>query len=214
MVRIESFDKYSEEYDNWFVKNQKIYLTELNAIKSLVSSNEFSVEIGLGTARFAVPLGIKVGIDPSIKMLEISRKRGIKVCKGMAEQLPFKDKIFDLVLFVTTICFVDDLEESFKEAYRVLKKDGFIIVGFVDKESILGKFYQSKRDKSKFYKDASFYSVKVVINFLKKTNFKNFVIRQTVFPRQTGKIDTVEEGYGKGSFVIIKAKKQNCQKAS
>ena len=214
MAKIESFEKYSKEYDKWFIKNQDIYLAELNAIKRLVPSDKLGVEIGVGTGRFALPLGIKVGVEPSKKMAEMSRKRGIQVYEGVAEQLPFNDKIFDLVLMITTICFVDDLEKSFKEVYRVLKTDGFIIVGFVDKESELGKRYQLKRKKSKFYEDATFYSVKEVINFLRKTNFENVVIRQTVFSSQTDKIDSVEDGYGKGSFVIIKAKKQSNLKES
>ena len=208
MAKIESFNKHSKEYDEWFIKNQNIYLAELNAIKSLVPSDKFGVEIGVGTGRFALPLGIKVGIDPSEKMAEISRRRGIQVYEGTAEQLPYNNETFDFVLLVTTICFVDDLEESFKEAYRVLKNEGFIIVGFVDKESELGKRYQLNRKKSKFYKDATFYSAKEVIEFLKKTNFENVVIRQTVFPSWAGRIDSVEDGYGKGSFVIIKAIKQ------
>jgi ubiquinone/menaquinone biosynthesis C-methylase UbiE len=208
MLRIESFEKYSKDYDEWFIKNQDIYLAELNVIKSLVPSGKYGVEIGVGTGRFALPLGIKVGVEPSEKMTQISRNRGIQVYEGVAEQLPFNDETFDFVLFVTTICFVDDLEKSFKEAYRVLKTDGFIIVGFVDKDSELGKRYKLKREKSKFYKDAIFYSAKEVIDFLRKTNFENVVIRQTIFPSWTGRIDSVEDSYGKGSFVIIKAIKQ------
>jgi len=80
-------------------------------------------------------------------MTEISKKHGIKVYEGVAERLPLGDKTFDFVLFVTTICFVDDLTKSFQEAHRVLKTDGFIIVGFVDKESELGIRYQLKREK-------------------------------------------------------------------
>jgi len=209
MARIESFEKYSKEYDEWFIKNQNIYLAELNAIKRLVPSDKLGVEIGIGTGRFALPLGIKVGVDPSEKMAEISRNRGIQVYRGVAEQLPFSNETFDFVLLVTTICYVDNLEESFKESYRVLQTEGFIIVGFVDKESELGKRYQSKREKSKFYKDVTFYSVKEVVGFLRKTNFENIVVRKTVVPSQTGKIDSVEGGYGKGSFVIVKAIKQS-----
>ena len=107
MVRIEPFEKYSKEYDEWFIKNQNIYLAELNAIKRFVPFDKFGVEIGVGTGRFALPLGIKVGVDPSRKMAEISRKRGIQVYEGVAEQLPFKDKIFDYILMVTTICFLE-----------------------------------------------------------------------------------------------------------
>ena len=205
MARIESFEKYSKEYDEWFIKNKKIYLAELNAVKGLVPSDKFGVEIGVGSGRFALPLGIKIGIEPSEKMAEISKNRGIQVYEGVAEQLPFNDETFDFVVLVTTICFVDDLEESFKESYRVLKSDGSIIVGFVDKESELGKRYQLKRMKSKFYKYATFYSAKEILDILRKTNFEKVIIRQTVLLSQTGRLDSVEDGYGKGSFVIIKA---------
>ena len=208
MAKIESFEKYSQEYDKWFIENQNIYLAELNAMKELVPSDRLGVEIGVGTGRFALPLGIKVGVDPSKKMAEISRNQRIQVYEAVAEQLPFNNKTFDFVLMVTTICFVDDILKSFQESYRILKNDGFIIIGFVDKESKLGKQYQLKRDKSKFYKYANFYSVNEVIDFLRKTNFENVVIKQTVFPSQTGRIDTVEDGYGEGGFVIIKAIKK------
>ncbi|GAH84795.1 unnamed protein product, partial [marine sediment metagenome] len=40
MAKIESFEKYSKEYDEWFTKNQDIYLAEFNAIKSLFSSDK------------------------------------------------------------------------------------------------------------------------------------------------------------------------------
>ena len=205
MTKIEPFEKYSKEYDEWFIRNQDIYLAELNAIKRLVPSGKFGVEIGVGSGRFALPLGVKVGVDPSKKMAEISRKKGIQVYEAVAEQLPFNDKKFDFVLMVTTICFVDDLVKSFKEAYRVLKTDGFIIVGFVDKESELGKQYQLKKEESKFYRNATFYTVKETITLLRETNFTDVVIKQTVFPGQTDKNGLIEDGYGVGSFVIIKA---------
>jgi len=205
MTKIEPFEKYSKEYDEWFIRNQDIYLAELNAIKSLISSDKFGVEIGVGSGRFALPLGIKVGVDQSKKINKKKKRRGIQVYEAVAEQLPFNDKTFDFILMVTTICFVDDLVKSFKEAYRVLKTDGFIIVGFVDKESELGKQYQLKKEESKFYRNATFYTVKETITLLRETNFTDVVIKQTVFPGQTDKIGLIEDGYGVGSFVIIKA---------
>ena len=214
MAKIESFEKYSKEYDEWFTKNHNIYLAEFNAIKSLIPSDRFGVEIGVGSGRFALPLGIKIGVEPSKKMAEISRKKGIQVYEAVAEQLPFNDKKFDFVLMVTTICFIDDLAKSFQEANRILKNDGFIVVGFVDKESELGKQYQLKREASKFYRNATFYSVKETISLLREASFTDVVIKQTVFPGRIDKIDLVENGYGKGSFVIIKAIKQTNLKES
>jgi len=67
MPRIESFEVYSQEYDNWFVRNKDIYHAEINAIKQVIPKNKKGVEIGIGTGRFALPLGIKIGVEPSKK---------------------------------------------------------------------------------------------------------------------------------------------------
>lgn len=206
MAKIESFEKYSKEYDEWFIRNQDTYQAELNAIKSFIPKNKEGIEIGVGSGRFALPLGIKIGVEPSKKMAGISRKKGIQVYEAVAEQLPFNDKKFDFVLMVTTICFVDDLAKSLQETYRILKNDGFIIIGFIDKNSALGKQYQLKRKKSKFYRYATFYSSEDIIALLKKANFTIPDIKQTVYSnKKVNEMSLIERGYGQGSFVVIKA---------
>ena len=203
MPNIQPFELYSDAYENWFVENEIIYKLELEAIKQLIPSGKFGMEVGIGSGKFAVPFGIKIGVEPSAKMAEIARARGIDVIEAVAEKLPFDDNIFDFVLFVTTICFVDDIKKSFLEARRVLKNNGSIIIGFVDKESELGKKYLVKKNKSKFYNIATFYSADEVLNYLSECGFSNFKIKQTIFPKNEKK--TVKDGYGTGSFVVIKA---------
>ncbi len=108
------------------------------------------LEVGVGSGKFAVPLGIKIGVEPAEKMAVKAEKQGIRVFRDVAEELPFSDSEFDFVLMVTTICFVEDILKSFREAFRVLKPRGCIIVGFVDKESELGKQNLDRRDTSFF----------------------------------------------------------------
>ncbi|HEB37849.1 MAG TPA: class I SAM-dependent methyltransferase [Thermoplasmatales archaeon] len=208
MPRVEPFEKFSAEYDEWFVRNRDVYQAEVDAIKDLIPSGKIGLEVGIGTGRFALPLGIKIGVEPSKRMTEIAKKRGLQVYQAVAEALPFKKESFDFILMVTTICFVDDLFKLFKEAYRVLKPKSFIVIGFVDRESELGKKYQLKREKSRFYKHAIFYSTEEVISILKELGFKVDIIRQTVFSK--GKMDMIKDGYGEGSFVVIKASKKIC----
>ena len=207
MARIKSFDIHTNEYDNWFVKNKHIYQSELNAVKYLTPTRKVGLEIGVGTGRFAAPLNIQFGLDPSEQMIKVAKNRGLKVFKGIAEQLPIKEKIVDFALMITTVCFVDDLSQSFKEVKRILKPDGSFIIGFVDKKSTLGKEYQKKRKKTKFYGDAAFYSTSKIIKCLKKTGFLNYEIIQTVFEKQNKSIQPFRAGYGEGSFVVIKSKK-------
>ena len=207
MAKTDPFEKYPIRYDNWFERNKLAYESELRAIKKLLPKNGQGMEIGVGTGRFAAPLGIKLGIDPSKRMLEIAQKRGIRVIEAVAENLPFNNNTFDFVLMVTTICFLDDIEAAFKEAYRVLRPESPLIIGFIDKNSKLGRQYQQHKNNSVFYKIANFYSVHDVISYLKKAGFGNFSFIQTLYHKlsEITEIEPPKKGYGEGSFIVIRA---------
>ncbi len=208
MAKIEPFEKFTQRYEQWFEKHYYTYISEVKAVKKLLPSGK-GIEVGVGSGRFSVPLGIKFGVEPSLKMAKISKKRGIYVVRAVAEYLPIKDRSFDFVLLVTTICFVDDLKKTFEEAKRILKKDGKIVIGFIDKNSPLGKFYQKNKEKNPFYRYAKFYSTEEVVALLKDTGFGNFSFVQTVFdlPENIKEVQPVKEGYGEGSFVVIRAQR-------
>lgn len=209
MPKISAFEKHFDRYEEWFEKNEYAYQSELDAVKLLMPKFVKGLEIGIGTGRFAVPLNIKNGVEPSYQMRKIALERGLNVVDGVAENLPFEDNSFDLVLMVTTVCFVDDVLKSFKECFRVLKNNGTILIGFVDRESTIGKIYQANKEKSLFYKEATFYSTSEIVELLYEAGFKNFNFSQTIFK----KLDEIKEkepvryGFGKGSFIVISAKK-------
>jgi ubiquinone/menaquinone biosynthesis C-methylase UbiE len=209
MPRIEPFEKYSEKYEDWFERNEFVYKSEIQAIQELFPKVKKSIEIGVGSGRFAVPLGIKTGVDPSPRMRKIAQQKGIKVIDAVAEELPFENSQFELVSMITTICFVDNLNLAFREAYRILKLGGYLIIGFVDKDSSLGKLYQQHKEKSLFYKIATFYSTKEVVYNLSRVGFKEFNFKQTIFHslNEIKNVELVKEGYGEGSFVVIRARK-------
>jgi SAM-dependent methyltransferase len=209
MTKIEPFEKFALEYDAWFDDNRFVYESELHAVKEQVPRQGEGVEVGVGSGRFAAPLGIRLGIDPSQKMRELAQSRGITAISGVAESLPFADSRFDYVLMVTMICFLDDLDLSFKEAQRVLKPGGYFIIGFIDRDSPVGKLYQQHKNESNFYHIANFYAVKEVISSLKYAGFRNLKFKQTIFQSLEGikGIEPIKEGYGEGSFVVVKALK-------
>ncbi|MCK4366517.1 MAG: class I SAM-dependent methyltransferase, partial [Thermoplasmata archaeon] len=164
--------------------------------------------------RFAEPLGIKVGVDPSAKMGEVARRRGIEIIAGVAEDLPIRDSRFDTVLLVTTVCFLDDVDKALKEAYRVLKPGGATVIGLVDKNSPLGKSYQQRKDENVFYRVAAFLSVEEVVQALERAGFKGLAFAQTIFNdlAEIRDIEPVREGYSEGSFVVVKGLKRYEQK--
>lgn len=206
MAKIEPFEKYSDDYDKWFDNHLDFYEAELEAVRQLMPpAGAEGVEVGVGSGKFAGPLGIKIGVEPSEKMASKAKLKGIDVTSGIAEQLPFCDGMFDFVLMVTTICFVDDVSQSLREAFRVLRAGGFIIIGFVDRQSELGRHYTQKKESSRFYKDAAFFSAPEVLSHLEESGFVITNVLQTLIP---GKMpQTILEGFGRGAFVVIKGRK-------
>jgi ubiquinone/menaquinone biosynthesis C-methylase UbiE len=201
------FQQFSNEYDQWFERHPKLYEAELNAVREFIRDGSNGIEIGSGTGRFSLPLKIPIGAEPSCNMAEIARSRGMRVINARAERLPFGDRSFDFTLFVTTICFLDSIEGSLREAWRITKDGGFIVVAFIDKCSLLGKLYRKRKKDSLFFGNARFYSTKQVIRHLSKVGFKDFSYRQTIITLNEDEVQMVEEGFGKGGFVVIQGKK-------
>jgi len=159
MTKTTIFDTHINQYQRWFDENNFVYQSELEAIRQLCPTQGRGVEIGIGSGLFALPLGITEGCDPSPKMRAKAVKRGLNAIDGKAEDLPYLTGSFNFALMVTTICFVDDDDhKSIQEVRRILKDKGKFIVAFVDKNSPIGKQYLKHKNKSVFYKDATFYS--------------------------------------------------------
>ena len=202
------FDRYYKKYDSWYERNNFAYLAELEVLKKVIPQASKGLEIGVGTGRFAAPLNITIGIDPSHNMLKIASQRGVNVRWGHGEDLVFLNDSFDYVAIIITICFVDDPLKMLQEARRVLKKDGELILGIIDRDSFLGEFYQTK--KSIFYQEAHFFGVQESVELLKMAGFDGFACYQTLFtlPDKMKSLQEPRKGFGKGGFVVIKATKK------
>jgi len=209
MPKIGPFEKYAGRYEEWFERNRSAYQSELQAVKSLLPPRGTGIEIGVGSGRFAGPLGIQIGIEPSTAMAMVARQRGIQVVQAVAEALPFMDGTFDFALMVTTLCFLDDASLSFHEAHRVLKRGGVLLVGFINRESPLGRVYQRRKSESPFYAEASFYSVQEVVSLAESAGFKGVEFAQTIFGdlRSLQSPEAVRQGHSEGSFVVLSARK-------
>lgn len=212
MNQVNIFNENVEAYEAWYEKYPEVYLSEVAAIKEQflkLPENIKGLEVGIGTGKFAQILGIKEGVEPSNEMASIARKRGLEVVNGNAENLPVKDLNFDFVLFIT-ICHLNSAKSAFKEACRVLKPKGSIIIGFIDKDQKIGKAYEENRMRSTFFRYANFYSVIQVTKLLKEAGFKDLEYNQTLFGNleEIKEVQLPKKGFGEGSFVVIKAVKK------
>ncbi len=200
----EIFDDFVKEYEKWYSENQNIFECEIKAIKKVLPVFKKGIEIGVGTGIFAKALGIKDGLDPSNEMTILAKERGINVINGKAEKMEIQSESYDFVLLTTTLCFLENVKNSFEEINRILEYEGILIIAFIDKNSFIGKEYSDKKATSKFYIEANFYATNEVLEILKKSKFEVSEIVQTLSKSDDFQI---KDGFGEGSYIVIKAKK-------
>lgn len=207
MPRTAPFESHHHRYDDWFVRHAAAYHSELLAIRAQLPWQGLGLSIGVGTGRFAAPLGVEVGIDPAHAVLGYAAKRDIATVQAVAEALPFSDGLFNRALCVTTICFVDDVSAMLSEARRALKPSGVLVIGFIDRTSSLGQHYLAHQDENVFYRDATFFSASEVEQLLTDTGFTEPVWVQTLSKtlEETREIEPLRAGYGQGAFVVVRA---------
>lgn len=207
MARAAPFEEHHERYEAWFGKHEPAYLSELLALRPFVPWEGRGIEIGVGSGRFAAPLGVQVGLDPSLAMLAYAAARGIETVEGVAENLPFPDDSFDHALLVTTLCFLDSPEEALREVLRVLKPGGRLVIGFIDRDSTLGQAYVQRQAESVFYREATFHSASEVEQLLVDGGFAIDAWGQTlaVAPGEICEIDPLRPGRGQCPFVVVAA---------
>ncbi len=80
------FDTHAADYDAWFERHPAVCTSELAALRPGRGRGSRWVEVGAGTGRFALPLDIALGIEPSAAMAERARARGLPMVGGRGEQ--------------------------------------------------------------------------------------------------------------------------------
>jgi len=207
------FDSLALDYDNWFDREgMPIFAIETEAFRQILPSLPKPwLEVGVGSGRFAQALGIEIGLDPSVRLLDIARSRGLNVLLGRGENTPFADGALGTVFLIVTVCFVDSPLAVLTEANRLLGRGGKIVLGLVLRESPWGQFYQVKGEKGhRFYKYATFYSYAEVNGLLEQAGFSVEKTISTLFqrPGQVGHMESPREGYSADAgFTIVLAGK-------
>ena len=201
---VEIFEKFAHRYDNWYKKHQILFKNELSAIREILPKG-LGVDIGTGTGIFASELKTDIGLDPSLNMLKIAKERQIEVIRGIAEFLPFKRNCFDFALMIVTLCFVNRPIEALKEAHRILKPKGQLIICIIPRDSPWGSFYQAK--DSPFYKSARFFTVSEVKELLNKTGFEPscYIATLSFDPMDRPHLEKPSRDIKDQGFVCIKA---------
>jgi len=207
------FDTLASAYDAWFEEEGKlIFAIEVKALMEVLTLLPKPwLEVGVGSGRFAQALGIETGIDPSVKLLEMAKRRGITVFRARGEERYFNKEGFGTVFLIVTLCFVDSPVAVLREAHRILKPEGKIVLGLVLRESPWSKSYQIKKlEGHRFYKHATFYSYREVERLLMDSGFNIEKVVSTLFqkPGEVKEMEAPKRGFSiDAGFTVIVAGK-------
>jgi len=159
-----NFDKVADAYDSYYQNDLGKRIDNLEKRIVGLFINEFNhkdvLEIGCGTGHwtsFLSEQGLKViGIDISDKMLEKAKSKNIPNAKfevNDATNLPYADESIENIVCITSLEFIKNKDKALKEMHRVLKKNGTILIGTLNKNS---EWYNQNKDNA-VYRTADLY---------------------------------------------------------
>ena len=123
---------YNELHGEEQLKKLKLIKEKLGEQGIEITSDIKLLDVGCGT-------GISTdfwdcdatGIDPSEELLNQNKGKKLKLIQAAAEDMPFEDNSFDIVVSITAIQNFDDIEKGLKEIKRVGR--GYFVLSFLKK---------------------------------------------------------------------------------
>lgn len=229
----QKFDGYAAQYDEWFMKNEHLFTSELRLFKRALGDIDgkrlLSVGCGSGLFESYIDCSNIEGIEPSEDMGKIAEKRGVNVIKyGLIEDVDLPDETYDIIYFNGSSSYMEDLAPVYEKSLRALKDGGRLILLDVPKESAFGFMYLLGKSLDTydhgFLRDVMpelpyplalassgvWHSTEEKIDVLKALGVKDFTYYQTLIrnPMYTNEEpEEVSEGYKSGGYVAIIAEK-------
>jgi SAM-dependent methyltransferase len=128
---------WSQHFEPWFLPMYRKVLEHLN-----LSGEHMVLDAGCGSGLFsnlAIKTGAQViGIDAAPGLLEVARKRNPKnnFIEEDLEAMPFADNSFDVIVGFNSFQYAGSFENALKEAKRVLKPGGRLVLAIWDKPEL------------------------------------------------------------------------------
>lgn len=229
----QKFDGYAAKYDEWFMKNEHLFTSELRLFKKclgdITGKKLLSVGCGSGLFESYIDCSNVEGIEPSRDMAAIAQKRGVNVIEyGLIEDVDLPENYYDIIYFNGSSSYMEDLAPVYEKSLRALKDGGRLILLDVPKESAFGLMYLLGKSLGSYDHEflkgtmpalpyplalassGVWHTTEEKINVLKDLGIREFTYYQTLIrnPLYTNEeAEEVSEGYKSGGYVAIIAKK-------
>jgi len=149
----EYFNQMASSWDDLLKKESFARLEEIMEDLKILP-DYWVLDVGSGTGILLPYLVNRVGdkgkiveLDIAEKMLQAAREKGycgnIEYIKSDVMSMPFRGKIFDLVLCHSSFPHFPDKEEALKEIFRVLKLGGKLAITHIDSREEVNRIHKS-----------------------------------------------------------------------
>jgi ubiquinone/menaquinone biosynthesis C-methylase UbiE len=186
-------DKTAEKFARYMKKYPEFYQDLADTVKKYATNAKpVIVDLGVGPGLLSkelyskIPNAIIIGVDPNKKMLTLAQNNAcfdtFEARLGSSENIPVEDGSADVVVSRFSLTYWKDLEKSFSEMFRVLKKNGCVILEVINKDFPIWRLFLIKihmffnkagADVAKYhvdvYKDA--YTIEQVERFFLDASF-------------------------------------------
>ena len=133
---IEKYDSIANTYDTSFDGKFTAKFKQIMLELCRVSDGDRVLDVGCGNGKLIIEISRKAdikayGVDISPNMINVCEQRygNIDFRTTSGEDLPFEDGSFDMLTICCVLHHLNNPYKFFAEAYRVLAKDGVLVVG-------------------------------------------------------------------------------------
>lgn len=199
------YDLYIEEKEDIISTFKK----RLDVIEKYKKSGKI-LDVGCATGFFlklAKSRGWDVyGTDMSKFASEYAKKKGglRNIFYGDLKKVKFKDNMFDVITMFDVIEHLPDPKNTLKHIYKLLRKNGLIVITTPDSGSIVAKLLGRRWEEFRRAREHTyFFSKKTLFKMLKKTDFK--ILKVQSAGRYFSLKSAVKRGkiYFKKTFTIL-----------
>ena len=176
-----NYDQISQIYDLSRGTNPKT-INELVKF-TYIDQNSILLDLGCGTGNYtnALKQFVKyiIGLDLSLGMIKVARVKfpNLEYTNANVMYLPFHSNIFNGLYFVQVIHHIKNKLDLFKEANRVLRKNGRIAIHTCSRDQINTYWYTHYFPEGLKVELKRFLNIEELKTLLKKSRFSNIGVK-------------------------------------